>query len=71
MHSIDILYLAVNLVDSFDTIFSFIVHTAEIAALCKVLISKLNKAGIPANEEDVKDIIKSISDSTGRANPGN
>ena len=32
-------------------------------------MAKLNKAGIPANEEDVKVIIKNISETTGRVNP--
>ena len=71
LHSIDILSLAVDIVDSFDTIFSFIVHTTEIAVICKGVMAKLNKAGIPANEEDVKVIIKNISETTGRVNPEN
>jgi hypothetical protein len=71
LHSIDILSIAVDIVDSFDTIFSFIVHTTEIAVICKGVMGKLNKAGIPANEEDVKVIIKNISETTGRVNPEN
>lgn len=66
LHSIDIFSFAIDLVGSFDTIFSFIVHTTEIAIICKGVINKLNKAGIPATEEDVKAIIKNISEATGK-----
>lgn len=69
LHSIDILMLAVEVIDQFDTLFSFILHTAELTVICKSIINKLNKAGVPVVENDIQDIIHSITKKTGKQIP--
>ena len=69
LHSIDVLTMAVELIDSFDTIFSFILHATEMAIICKKIVSKLNEAGVPVDAEDVKEVMNTIADKPGRPRP--
>ena len=71
LHSIDVLAMAVELIDSFDTIFSFVLHAAEMALICKKVVSKLNEAGVPVEEADINEVINTIADKTGRQRPTN
>lgn len=71
LNSIDILALAIDLVDSFDSILSFMLHTTEAIIIYKNIVTKLNKAGVPVNEDDVKEIVNTIIEKTDKTRKNN